>query len=57
MVLMLSRQSGGGTLALALSCSFEALCEANSVAGNSVDGVKRPKLDSQEGITRAIGDH
>jgi site-specific recombinase XerD len=41
----------------ALSSLFEAMCEANAVQGNPVDGVKRPKLDSQEGKTPAIGDH
>ena len=41
----------------ALSSLFEALCEANTVQGNPVDGVKRPKVDSQEGKTPAIGDH
>lgn len=41
----------------ALSSLFDALCEANAVQGNPVDGVKRPKVDSQEGKTPAIGDH
>ena len=41
----------------ALSSLFEALCEANAVQGNPVDGVKRPKIDSQEGKTPAIGNH
>lgn len=41
----------------ALSSLFDALCEANSIQGNPVDGVKRPKVDSQEGKTPAIGDH
>jgi len=41
----------------ALSSLFEALCEANAVHGNPVDGVKRPRIDSQEGKTPAIGDH
>lgn len=41
----------------ALSSLFEALCEANAIQGNPVDGVKRPRLDSQEGKTPAIGDH
>lgn len=40
----------------ALSSLFEALCEANAVQGNPVDGVKRPRLGSQEGTTPAIGD-
>jgi site-specific recombinase XerD len=41
----------------ALSSLFDYLCEANSVQGNPVDGVKRPKVASQEGKTPAIGDH
>jgi site-specific recombinase XerD len=41
----------------ALSSLFEALCEANAVQGNPVDGVKRPKMASSEGKTPAIGDH
>ena len=40
----------------ALSSLFEALCEANAVQGNPVDGVKRPRLGSQEGRTPAISD-
>jgi len=41
----------------ALSSLFEALCEANAIQGNPVDGVKRPKMSSTEGTTPAIGDH
>jgi len=41
----------------ALSSLFDSLCEANAIQGNPVDGVKRPRLDSQEGKTPAIGDH
>jgi site-specific recombinase XerD len=41
----------------ALSSLFEALCEANAVQGNPVDGVKRPKMTSSEGKTPAIGNH
>ena len=41
----------------ALSSLFDALCEANAVYGNPVEGVKRPKVASQEGSTPAIGDH
>jgi integrase/recombinase XerD len=36
---------------------FDALCEADAVAGNPVDGVKRPNVASQEGSTPAVGDH
>ena len=41
----------------ALSSLFEYLCEANAVVSNPVKGVKRPKMESQEGKTPAIGDH
>ena len=54
------RALGGATIRrklAALSSLFEALCEANAVPGNPVDGVKRPKVASQEGSTPAIGDH
>lgn len=54
------RELGGATIRRklsALSSLFDALCEANAVQGNPVDGVKRPKVASQEGSTPAIGDH
>ena len=54
------RALGGATIRRklsALSSLFDALCEANAVHGNPVDGVKRPKVASQEGSTPAIGDH
>lgn len=41
----------------ALSSLFEYLCEANAVTSNPVKGVKRPKMESLEGKTPAIGDH
>lgn len=41
----------------ALSSLFDYLCESNAVAGNPVEGVKRPRMDSGEGKTPAIGDH
>lgn len=41
----------------ALSSLFEYLCEANAVISNPVKGVKRPKIESSEGKTPAIGDH
>ena len=41
----------------ALSSLFEYLCEVNAVVSNPVKGVKRPKMESQEGKTPAIGDH
>ncbi|MGF6641728.1 tyrosine-type recombinase/integrase [Paraburkholderia sp. MM6662-R1] len=41
----------------ALSSLFEYLCEKNAVDFNPVKGAKRPKVDSNEGRTPALGDH
>lgn len=41
----------------ALSSLFEYLCECNAVVTNPVKGTKRPKVESQEGKTPALGDH
>jgi site-specific recombinase XerD len=41
----------------ALSSLFEYLCERKAVNHNPVKGVKRPKAESGEGKTPAIGDH
>ena len=41
----------------ALSSLFEYLCERNAVTHNPVKGVKRPKVESYEGKTPALGDH
>ena len=54
------RQLGGATIRrklAALSSLFEYLCEKNAVPHNPVKGVKRPKVDSYEGKTPALGDH
>ena len=40
----------------ALSSLFDYLCEQNAVAGNPVDGVKRPLANNNEGSTPALGD-
>lgn len=40
----------------ALSSLYEYLCEKNAVAGNPVDGVKRPMVNSNEGSTPALSD-
>jgi len=40
----------------ALSALFDYLCEHNAVAGNLVDGVKRPMANGNEGSTPALGD-
>jgi integrase/recombinase XerD len=53
------RQLAGSTLRrklAALSSLFEYLCEQNAVTTNPVDGVKRPKVESYEGKTPALGD-
>jgi site-specific recombinase XerD len=39
------------------SSLFEYLCEKNAVTHNPVKGVKRPRAESGEGKTPAIGDH
>ncbi len=41
----------------ALSSLFEYLCERNTVVNNPVKGIKRPKVETYEGKTPAIGDH
>ena len=41
----------------ALSSLFEYLCDQNAVTHNPVKGVKRPKVESYEGKTPALGDH
>ena len=41
----------------ALSSLFEYLCERNAVSVNPVKGAKRPRVESQEGKTPALGDH
>ena len=40
----------------ALSSLFDYLGDRNAVAGNPVDGVKRPMANSNEGSTPALGD-
>lgn len=40
----------------ALSSLYDYLCERNAVAGNPVDGVKRPLANGNEGSTPALGD-
>lgn len=53
------RELAGSTLRrklAALSSLFDYLCEQNAVATNPVDGVKRPKVETNEGKTPALGD-
>jgi site-specific recombinase XerD len=55
-----SRLLAGSTIRrklAALSSLFEYLCEHNAVMHNPVKGVKRPKVESYEGKTPALGDH
>lgn len=40
----------------ALSSLFESLCDSNAVTHNPVKGVRRPKVESYEGKTPALGD-
>ena len=54
------RQLDGSTVRhrlAALSSLFEYLCEKNAVIHNPVKGVKRPKAESGQGKTPALGDH
>jgi site-specific recombinase XerD len=41
----------------ALASLFEYLCEQNAITHNPVKGVSRPKAESGEGKTPALGDH
>lgn len=41
----------------ALSSLFQYLCDRNAVTHNPVKGVKRPRVESDEGKTLALGDH
>jgi integrase/recombinase XerD len=54
------RGLGGATIRhrlASLASLFEYLCEKNAVTHNPVKGVARPKVESGEGKTPAIGDH
>ena len=57
----LSRRGlGGATIRhrlASLASLFEYLCEKNAVTHNPVKGVERPKAESGEGKTPALGDH
>jgi integrase/recombinase XerD len=57
---LVQRQLGGSTIRhrlASLASLFEYLCEKNAVTHNPVKGVERPKTESGEGKTPAIGDH
>jgi integrase/recombinase XerD len=54
------RGLGGATIRhrlASLASLFEHLCEKNAVTHNPVKGVERPKTESGEGKTPALGDH
>ena len=51
------RGLGGATIRHRLASLFEYLCEKNAVTHNPVKGVERPRTESGEGKTPAIGDH
>src|SRR3984957_20094905 len=54
------RGLGGATIRhrlASLASLFEYLCEKNAVTHNPVKGVERPKVESGEGKTPALGDH
>jgi site-specific recombinase XerD len=57
---LVQRGLGGSTIRhrlSALAALFEYLCEKNAVTHNPVNGVERPKAESGEGKTLALGDH
>jgi integrase/recombinase XerD len=57
---LVRRGLGGSTIRhrlASLASLFEYLCEKNAVTHNPVKGVERPKTESGEGKTPAIGDH
>ena len=57
---LVKRELSGQTIRhrlAALSSLFEYLCEKNAVTHNPVKGVKRPKVETYEGKTPALGDH
>jgi integrase/recombinase XerD len=54
------RGLGGSTIRhrlASLASLFEYLCEKNAVTHNPVKGVERPRTESGEGKTPALGDH
>jgi integrase/recombinase XerD len=57
---LVRRSLGGSTTRhrlASLASLFEYLCEHNAVTHNPVKGVERPKTQSGEGKTPALGDH
>ena len=57
---LVRRGLGGSTIRhrlASIASLFEYLCEKNAVTHNPVKGVERPKSESGEGKTPALGDH
>ena len=57
---LVRRGLGGSTIRhrlASLASLFEYLCEKNAVTHNPVKGVERPKTESGEGKTPALGNH
>lgn len=55
-----ARELSGATIRrklAALASMYEFLCDRNAVEQNPVKGVRRPKVDTYEGKTPALGDH
>ncbi len=57
---LVRRGLGGSTVRhrlASLASLFEHLCDSNAITHNPVKGVERPKAETAEGKTPAIGDH
>ncbi|WP_158743043.1 tyrosine-type recombinase/integrase [Acidisphaera sp. L21] len=57
---LMQRGLGGSTIRhrlASLASLFQHLCDRNAVTHNPVKGVQRPKTESGEGKTPALGDH
>ena len=57
---LVRRGLGGSTIRhrlASLASLFEHLCDSNAITHNLVKGVERPKAETAEGKTPAIGDH
>ena len=57
---LMQRGLGGSTIRnrlASIASLFEYLCEKNAVTHNPVKDVERPKTESGEGKTPALGDH
>src|SRR5271165_7398664 len=57
---LVRRELGGSTIRhrlASLASLFEYLCEKNAVTHNPVKGVERPRSETGEGKTPALGDH